>query len=189
MQKSIHSSAFSTRDLVLIPLFAALISIGAFIKIPIGLVPASLQTVFVLLAGMLLGARRGALAVLLYLLLGLIGLPVFTAGGGPGYILHPTFGYLLGMLPAAWLAGTIAQRNHRRDLPVILAGAVLGLLIIYSLGVTWLWVIQNLYLGKTALLFPLIKAGALIFLPADLLWCLVAALIGKRLSRQANQLK
>ena len=105
MQKSIPSSAFSTRDLVLIPLFAALFSIGAFIKIPIGLVPASLQTIFVLLAGMLLGARRGALAVLLYLLLGLIGLPVFTAGGGPGYILHPTFGYLLGMLPAAWLAG------------------------------------------------------------------------------------
>lgn len=187
MQSTIKKS-LSTKDLVLIPLFSALISIGAFIKLPVGLVPASLQTVFVLLAGLLLGARRGAWAVTLYVLLGLTGLPVFTAGGGLGYVLHPTFGYLLGMIGGAYLAGRAAELSRRRNLFILLAGCLLGLLLIYALGVAWLFLIKNVYLGGAAPLIALIKAGALVFLPADLAWCALASLIAKRLSAVANRL-
>lgn len=183
-----ESSKLSTRDAVLIPLFAALIAIGAFIRIPIGLVPASLQTVFVLLAGMLLGARRGSYAVLLYLLLGLVGLPVFTAGGGPQYVLHPTFGYLLGMVPAAFITGFFAQKTRRRKILPLFLGALLGLAFIYTAGLIWLYVIRNLYMGAGTPFLILLQTGVLIFLPSDLLWCLSAALVGKRMAFTVNRL-
>lgn len=179
---------FTTKDLVLIPLFTALISIGAFIRLPIGLVPASLQTVFVLLSGLLLGARRGSCAVLLYLLLGLAGLPVFTAGGGPHYVLHPTFGYLLGMAGAAFIAGKGAQMSRRRRFVPLLLSCLAGLLLIYTAGVAWLYFIKNIYLGGAAPLLALVKAGALVFLPADLIWCVLASLVGKRLGSTANRI-
>lgn len=183
-----RSSKLSTRDAVLIPLFTALIAIGAFIRVPIGLVPASLQTVFVLLAGILLGARRGSYAVLLYLLLGLAGLPVFTSGGGPQYVLHPTFGYLLGMIPAAFIAGVFAQTSRRRRIFPLFLGALLGLAFIYTAGLLWLYVIRNLYMGAGTPFLILLQTGVLIFLPADLLWCLSASLVGKRLASTVNRL-
>ena len=182
------SKKLTTRELVLIPLFSALICIGAFIKIPIGLVPVSLQTIFVLLAGILLGAKRGALAVLLYVLLGLSGLPVFTSGGGPQYILHPTFGYLLGMILAAFAAGWIAQMTRCKNGFILFGAALLGLLLIYSFGVAWLYLIKNIYMGGNVAWVPLMKAGALVFLPADTVWCALAAMVGKRLAVLSNQL-
>ena len=76
----------STKSLILCSLFAALIAVGAFIKIPIPVVPFTLQVLFTTLAGLLLGPKLGAISVGIYLLIGLIGIPVFTQGGGPSYI-------------------------------------------------------------------------------------------------------
>ena len=81
-------------DLVMISLFAALTAVGAFIKIPIPHVPLTLQTLMVMFAGLILGSRRGALSQLLYLVIGLLGIPIFAQGGGPGYVLQPSFGFL-----------------------------------------------------------------------------------------------
>lgn len=178
----------TTKDLVLIPLFSALIAIGAFLKIPIGVVPVSMQTVFVLLAGLLLGARRGALAVLIYVLLGLAGLPIFTGGGGPQYVLSPSFGYLLGMILAAFVTGYLAEQTKRKSFWKNFAAAFSGLLIIYSIGLVWLYLISNLYLGNNAPFINLFKAGVLVFLPQDTFWCVIAALIGKRLAPFTNKL-
>ena len=175
-------------DAALIPMFTALIAIGAFIRIPVGLVPVSLQTLFVILAGIMLGPRRGAYAVLLYVFLGLAGLPVFTAGGGPQYVLHPTFGYLLGMVPAAYIAGSFAQRSRRRNTKLLFLGAVLALLSIYSLGLFWLYLIRNLYMGSNTPFLILLQTGVLIFLPSDLFFCLTAAFAGKRLGPMVNRL-
>ena len=85
-----------TKDLVLCAMFVALIAVGAFIKIPVPVVPFTLQFLFTMLAGLLLGPVNGALAVVVYIVLGLIGLPIFTQGGGPGYIFQPSFGYIIG---------------------------------------------------------------------------------------------
>ena len=79
----------SRYNLILIALFAALSVVGAFVKIPTPLVPFTLQTLFCVYAGFLLGARRGFASQLLYLLIGLIGIPVFALGGGPSYVLQP----------------------------------------------------------------------------------------------------
>ena len=78
-----------TKDLTLCALFVALIAAGAFIKIPVPVVPFTLQTLFTMLAGLLLGAKRGCTAVCIYIILGLMGLPIFASGGGPGYIFQP----------------------------------------------------------------------------------------------------
>ena len=101
------------RDMILVALFTALTAIGAFIKIPIGVVPINLQFLFTALAGIMLGSRLGCISQLVYVVLGLIGIPVFTAGGGIGYVFKPTFGYLLGYIIGAYVIGKIAEESKR----------------------------------------------------------------------------
>ncbi|MFQ5769363.1 MAG: biotin transporter BioY, partial [bacterium] len=96
---------------ILSSLFAALTAAGAFIKIPLPYVPITLQTFFVLLAGLVLGPKFGALSQIIYLAVGLLGVPIFAHGGGPGYILQPTFGYLLGYPIAAFVIGLLTKRK------------------------------------------------------------------------------
>ena len=95
-------------------LFAALIAVGAYIKIPIPFspVPITLQVFFIFLAGAMLGARWGTLSVIVYLLLGIVGLPVFSGGAsGLGVLLGPTGGYLIGFVVAAFLVGTLCEKK------------------------------------------------------------------------------
>lgn len=100
----------STLSLVMIAMFAALTAIGAFIKVPLPVVPFTLQIVFVLLAGSLLGSRNGLLSQSVYIGIGLVGLPVFTQGGGITYVLQPTFGFLIGFAMAAYVVGWILAK-------------------------------------------------------------------------------
>lgn len=128
-------------DLALIAGFAALIAACSVIAIPIGAAPITLQTFAVLLAGAVLGASRGALAVLLYLALGAIGLPVFAGGtAGLAPFAGPTIGYLISFPFAAWLTGFIVQRLPRRSVAVnavlVFAAALLGTIVFtYPLGI------------------------------------------------------
>ena len=101
-----------TRNMVLAALFAALTAIGAFLQIPTGTVPITLQFLFTALAGLLLGWKWGAISQLLYVGIGLLGLPVFTQGGGIGYVLQPSFGFLLGLIPAAAARARASTRFH-----------------------------------------------------------------------------
>ena len=103
------TKAFSVQKMILCSLFAALIAVGAFIKIPVPVVPFTLQFLFTTLAGMFLGARNGAASVILYLILGLAGLPIFAQGGGPGYVLVPSFGYLIGFAAGTWITGKMTE--------------------------------------------------------------------------------
>ena len=96
------------KELVLFSLFTALTAIGAFIRVPVPLCPFTLQLLFTTLSGLILGSRKGAASVAVYVALGLSGVPVFTQGGGPGYIFQPTFGYLLGFIAGAWLTGKLS---------------------------------------------------------------------------------
>lgn len=93
------------KELVLFSLFTALTAIGAFIRVPVPLCPFTLQLLFTTLSGLILGSRKGAASVAVYVALGLSGVPVFTQGGGPGYIFQPTFGYLWGSSRESGLRG------------------------------------------------------------------------------------
>ena len=130
----------------LVALFAALTAAGAFIAIPVGPVPIVLQNLFALLSGLILGPVMGAAAVGLYLVAGILGLPVFAAGtAGIARFAGPTGGYLVGYLLSALAAGVIAGKAGARPPRLrIIAAVVVGLLILYVPGVLWLKTRLNL---------------------------------------------
>lgn len=174
----------SVREMVLFSFFTALIAIGAFIRIPLAVCPFTLQLLFTTLAGLLLGSRRGALAVVVYILLGLIGLPVFTSGGGPAYIFQPTFGYLPGFAAGAWLTGHLACQAKTPPTFIRLCLACFsGLILVYVCGVVYLALINALYLGTPIALPTLLFYCVLLALPGDIFLCLLAAFLAKRLLR------
>lgn len=166
-----------TRDLVSVGLFAALIAIGAFIKLPIPYLPITLQVLFVLMAGQMLGKRLGALSAVVYLVTGLVGLPIFANGGGPGYIVQPSFGYLLSYPVAAYLVGAMVERRGTiTPLLAVLTGLV-GVTVIYLIGVPYLYLIVTRVLGKPLTYQTLLSKYVLAFLPADLVKIAIAAVI------------
>ena len=114
MQRSLtakrQNSLKRTARLAVIAMFVALITVGAFIKFPIGIVPVSMQMAVCILCALTLGPWESLAAVAIYIAMGLIGIPVFTAGGGFSYVLQPTFGYLAGYLIALPVCGVIAMK-------------------------------------------------------------------------------
>lgn len=156
-----------TQMCALAGLFAALTAVGAFLRLPLGAMSLTLQFFFTALAGVLLGPRWGAVSQAVYVALGLTGLPVFTMGGGPGYLLQPSFGFLLGLIPAAWTVGRLSggKLTPLRLLPAALAG--LGAL--YLVGLPYLYLILNVYLEKGLSALAVVESGMLIYLPGDCL--------------------
>ena len=175
-----------TRSLILTALFAALTAAGAFLRVPAGASSFTLQVLFTCLAGVLLGPKYGALSQLIYVLLGLMGLPVFTTGGGFSYLLQPTFGFLLGLIPMAWTVGRLAG-DGSRPLRVALACAA-GLAVLYLVGMPYMALILNVYLGKGLSLSALLWAGMLPFLPFDGLKIAVTALVSPPLCRALRRM-
>ena len=170
-----------TKDLVLCAMFVALIAVGAFIKIPVPVVPFTLQFLFTMLAGLLLGPVNGALAVVVYIVLGLIGLPIFTQGGGPGYIFQPSFGYIIGFAVAAYVNGKIANSKTHPSYRRLLGANFLGLFIVYSFGMIYYYVISNFYLNSPIGVGALFLYCFVLAVPGDIVLCIVAAIIGKRM--------
>ena len=121
-----------TKELILCALFIALITVGTFIKIPVGTDVYTLQFLFTLLAGLLLGPRLGAIAVGTYVVMGLVGIPVFASGGGPGYIAQPTFGYLLGFIVQAWVNGAWARKAKQINFRSLLEANLVGMVIVWT---------------------------------------------------------
>lgn len=98
------------KDLTRVALFTALIAAGAFLRIPIPYVPFTLQFLFTTLAGVLLGGKLGAVSVACYVVLGLLGVPIFAEGGGLSYVFQPTFGYLIGFCAGAFCLCVIKKQ-------------------------------------------------------------------------------
>ena len=177
-----HSSFLNAKSITLVALFATLSALGAFIRVPMGLISFTLQTFFVTLAGLLLGPRLGALSVGIYVLIGLLGVPVFTQGGGPAYMLQPTFGYLLGFVLCAWLVGKLTQ-GEKCSFSALFAASCAGLAVVYALGMLYFALITTVYLGAPRPAQTILIYCCLIFLPGDLLSCALACLIRKKLPR------
>ena len=177
------------RLLLLSALFCGMTVIGAHLRLPLPYVPLTLQTFFVLLSGMLLGPLYGPLSQAGYVLLGLAGLPVFAQGGGLGYVLKPTFGYLLGyplgsgligrMLHGREFDGTLRQASTRR---LVLAGG-LGLLAIFLTGVSVLYLNLNLLSGASISWSAALWSGCIVFLPGDAVKLAGAVLVYRGLVR------
>lgn len=181
------SSFQRIRAIVGAALFAALTGVGAWISLPLGVVPITLQSLFVNLAALLLGPRYAALAMTIYLVMGTLGLPVLAGGGsGIGVVVGPSGGFLFGFIAGAFVASSIVDGHRRRAdeiartrlLLVAAIALVVGSAIIFSMGAVW---------GKlsTGLSWSAILAGwVLPFLPGDILKAAVAAVLAVEIWRR-----
>ena len=171
------------RDVTVSAVFSVLTALGAWVSIPLPItpVPVTLQVFFVLLSGAVLGERLGALAQIIYLLLGLIGLPVFAGGeSGPAVLVGPTGGYLVGFVAAAYMTGRLAKGSRGTSFIRMLMASVCGLIPIYLLGAIGLWV----WLRSS--LSALLVIGVIPFLPVDAIKAIIAGYIASR--KQIRQL-
>ncbi len=167
--------------MTLCAIFTVLTAVGAFIKIPVPVVPFTLQVLFTMLAGLLLGSRLGALSVGLYMILGLAGLPVFTQGGGLWYLLQPTFGYILGFILGSYVTGKMTEQRDTLTFGRILIANFAGLAIIYVMGMIYYYVICNYVIHTPIGLWPLFLYCFLLAVPGDICLCFLAAGLAKRL--------
>ena len=162
----------TTKELVLISFFAALTAIGAFIRIPLPYVPFTLQYLFCAMGAIILGKKNGMIAQLVYVGIGLIGIPVFTKGGGPQYIFEPTFGYLIGFIVGAYIIGLIMYKIKKINFVSVFISVTIGLIVIYAFGVIYLMFIE---------------VGAVPFLPGDIFLSVIISIIAPNIIRKLNK--
>ncbi len=174
-------NAISLRGMIYASLFGAGTAAGAYLIIPLPPVPITLQTLFLGLAGALLGARLGALSQVIYLLIGIIGLPVFAGGkAGLGVLVGPTGGYLFGFIAGAWVIGALVNLKKEPGFGWTVMGLVAGTIVIYLFGVAQLSLVAKLSVGKA------ISVGVLPFLIGDAVKILAAGYVVKRIKPRFN---
>ena len=144
-----------TRNMILCALFVALIAVGAFIRIPIPVVPFTLQLLFTMMAGLLLG--------------------------GIVYVLKPSFGYIIGFAVASYVTGVIANKVANPSYKRLFAANFIGLGIVYLFGMVYYYLMSNLYLGNPIGLWPLFLYCFILAVPGDIVLCTLGAFLGKRL--------
>ncbi|MBN1464861.1 biotin transporter BioY [candidate division KSB1 bacterium] len=174
----------SARILVLSGLCTALTAVGAFIKIPFYPVPFTLQTLFTALAALLLPPRWATLSQAAYLSLGLLGLPVFANGGGLGYVMQPTFGYLLLLPASACVISTLKSRTRDISLMKVVLILLLGMLMILCGGAVWLYFHIAIILRQEVSFWHVFYAGVAVFIPSMLVKAAVAALFWQELDKR-----
>ena len=154
----------------------ALLAISSKIQTPFTLVPATMQTFVVLFLGMVLGYKLAAATIILYLIEGSIGLPVFAKGGGFAYLMGPTGGYLLGFILTAFFAGTIKVKN---DPIIIFIYLLFSVSAAYIFGLLGLW---N-YMGLDKNFNQVFLLGAQPFLLIEIYKILILAVLSKQIIR------
>lgn len=179
----------SIKKMALVALFAALMVVGAYLKIPNPFFPVffTFQGVFCAFAGLMLGANLGAASIGLYILMGLAGLPVFTAPSGPHYVFHPTFGFLLGFLAAAWTMGKISNQKSGFTLLKAFIASFSGLLAIYVIGIGYMYLIYNFYNNTPAGIWALASGMSLYFLK-DLILFIAVAILSVQIKKRVPKL-
>lgn len=169
----------SLKEMILIALMTAIISILApfSISIPFSPVPITLGSMLIFISVYILGMLRGTLSYLLYLLIGVIGLPVFSGfQGGPGKLFGPTGGYLIGFLFMSLIGGFFIERFHQKHW-VSFLGMLIGSIPCYLFGSTWL--AFHLGIGFWAAL----SIGVLPYLAGDILKIICALIVGTQIRR------
>lgn len=174
-------NSMKTQRIAFCGLFVALIAAGAFIRIPIPVVPFTLQLLFTMLAGLLLGSKMGAWSVGAYMILGLLGLPIFAEGGGIGYIFKPTFGYIIGFVLGTYVTGYLVEHMKVRKYYLVVLANFAGLLIVYLMGMVYYFVMSNYVLRTPIGLWPLFLYCFLLVVPGDVILCFLGAGLAMKL--------
>lgn len=174
-------------DLAKCAVFVSLMIVSAFINIPFYPVPLSFQTVLAVLAGLLLGPFYGTAAVGIYIFMGIVGLPVFTKGGGFAYVMQPTFGYILGFAAAAFVAGLICGKDKITVRRALLAGLA-GFFVNYLIGVPYFLLIWHFYMHNGGVWQAAVTYN-LLYMPKDFVLCLLAGFLALRIRPLLDRLR
>ena len=166
------------RDTLLVSAGVVVVAALAQLTIPLPLVPITGQTLGVILVGAALGSRRGALSLLSYAAVGLAGAPVFAEfSGGPASILSPSFGFVIGFIPAAFVAGWFAERAWDRRPVLAMVGFVAASVVPFLVGVPYLAMILNAVMGAGAGVGDVLAAGLWPFIPGGIVKAALAAVL------------
>ena len=181
--KYMNKKSFA-RDIVYIAIFVVLMVIFTlFVSIPFFPVPLTFQTVICVMAGLLLGAKRGGLSMFIYVFMGLVlAIPVFSGGkGGPGMVVSPTFGYIIAFIPTAAAAGAVRGKLPTASLKRYITAATAAFFVCYAIGIPYFLIIWRFYMGNTDIWQAALTFNIL-YMPKDLILCLAAAFLSKKLA-------
>lgn len=177
-----NHAKFKTLDIAYIGMFVALIAICSWISIPVFEVPITLQTFAVFVTIALLGTKRGLLAIITYILLGIVGVPVFAGfSGGPGVLLGTTGGYIIGFIFSAVVTGLIMSRFGKKVIVQVIA-MIAGLLVCYAFGTAWFLYVYTAKTGPVGLMTALSWCVFPFIIP-DLCKIAVAIIVQKRVGK------
>jgi biotin transport system substrate-specific component len=185
-------NGLKTNDITLVGMFVALMAIGANITtifpfMMVGGVPITLQTFFCILAGALLGSRLGAVAMSVYLLVGLVGAPVFAKfSGGFATVVSPTFGFLLSFILVAYITGLIIEKNGSK--PSYVAATLIGMVINYVIGTNLMYLAYKMWAAAPeGFTYKMAWAWMMAPLPKDIILAVCAGLIAPRINRATRK--
>lgn len=183
-----NNTKWTSLNLTFGALFVALTAIGANITsiapfLVVGGVPITLQTFFAVLAGLVLGSRLGAFSMLVYMVLGLAGAPVFAHfKGGISTILLPTFGFILSFILVAYIAGKIIEQ--KRSYKMYIVAGLIGMTINYILGTNWMYAAYLFWFEAPAdLTYSMVWMWMIAPLPKDIILSILAGMFAFRLSK------
>lgn len=186
-QAQTHAKFFSTANLVLMALFAAIICVLAPISLPIGPVPISLTNLVIYIAAYVLGWKRGTITYIVYLLIGMAGLPVFSGfEGGVGKVVGPTGGYLIGFVFMAMICGKVTEifaKTTWVHRGVHLAGMIVSTALVYAFGTCWFCLSTGTGVGAA------MAICVIPFIPGDLIKMVLAVIVGPVLRTQIIRLQ
>lgn len=175
MVYNIRKAELNAKKMASIGMFTALMTIGAYVKLPLFMLEFTFQLFFCIFAGLLLGSRLGMISMMVYTLVGLIGVPVFSRGGGFGYVFQSSFGYILGFILGAFVTGKIVEVMKKDNFLVSIIASLAGVAAIYLVGVPYLYVILNLYLTKGYAFNAVLGFGLFQPIIGDLILSIVAS--------------
>lgn len=170
----------ATKTIALIAVMTAVTCVLAPLSLPIGPVPISLTNLAIYFALYILGMKKGTISYVVYLAIGLVGVPVFSGfTGGPGKLIGPTGGYLIGFIPMAIIAGILIDKYNGKFVQSMI-GMVVGTIVCYALGTVWL-----AYQAQMDFMAAL-WAGVIPFIPGDLIKMVLAAFFGPQIRKALN---
>lgn len=176
------NSVTRVKKLAYSALFVALIIIGTYIRIPIPLMPFTLQMLFVSLAGLMLGPLYSTISIGIYIILGLLGLPVFTFGGGFSSVVMPSFGYTIGFLIGVIAEGFIIKAFKENKLYVYLIASFVFIIIVYTVGIFYFYMITTLYLHNNISAKTILVNLFLLLIGPDIIKAVLASLCAYKLN-------
>jgi biotin transport system substrate-specific component len=176
-----------TQYITITAMYSAIICMSAFIRIPINPVPLTFQSEAVLITGYVLGPKYGAMATILYTLIGLTGIPVFASGGGPAYIFSPTFGFIIGFTFCALATGYLSKFNPEVSLFKTYIIMIAALPAIYIPGIIWLVISLHWIAPVPHSIVSLLKAGLLIPFAGDIIGTMIAAFVATNIRRKISR--